>query len=108
MLSAKEMVKLADSSIQNEHVAHIETIVKRHAENGKFFAKLWTGKPNSMDTQLIFIEQYNVDAYNHIQRMGYVFTSMQKPNGEVSLYIGWGFASEVALKIAIKAEAEEQ
>ena len=102
MVSAKQMVELADANINNEYLQTIEQIVKRRAEKGRFYAQLWEGTPTSMDTALIFADLYDVDTYNHVRRMGYTLVTEEGANGDVTLYIGWGFASETALKTAIK------
>lgn len=103
MVSAKKMCELADSNIQSSHIQDIEEKVTQTAEKGKFYVKLWDGKPVSKDTSLIFVEVYDVEALNHLRRMGYVITTIESPDGTISLYIGWGFDSVSALQIAIKS-----
>lgn len=107
MISAKKMVEITNSNISSDSVAAIEKAVNERANAGKFFAKLWEGKPQSLDTKLIFIERYDVEAYNHVMHMGYTVVSVQEPSGVVSLYIGWGFDGDNALKIAIKYSEED-
>lgn len=104
MISANKMAELADQHINNKHIAVIEKMAEARAKDGKFFVKLWEGKPESMDTSLIFMEQYDVEALNHLKRQKYTIVSIRDPHGVVSLYLGWGFISESALKTAIQAE----
>lgn len=107
MISAKKMVEITNNNVSSSHVGEIESAVTARANGGKFYAKLWEGKPTSLDTKLIFIERYDVEAYNHVMHMGYTVVSVREPSGVVGLYIGWGFDGEDALKIAIKYSEED-
>lgn len=104
MISASKMAELADQHINNRHIAEIEKLAEARANDGKFFVKLWEGKPESMDTSLIFTERFDVEALNHVKRQKYTIVTIKDPHGVVGLYMGWGFLSESALKIAIQAE----
>ena len=107
MVSAKELVKITDQCIQNRHIRDIEKVATDAANRGDYFVKLWEGKPSSMDTMLIFTEQYDVEALNYLQRLGYLIATVEDAFGVVSLYIGWGFDSMTSLKVAIKASKKE-
>lgn len=102
MVSAKTMVEIADQNISNPNIDSIDKVVQEQAKQGKFFAKLWEGKPTSMDTQLIFIERYDVEAYNHLIRLGYVITSVKDAHDIIMLFIGWGFDGVGALNRVLK------
>ena len=104
MISAAKMVELADQNINNTHVTTIERMAEERAKDGKFFVKLWEGKPESMDTSLIFQEVYDVESLNHVRRQKYTIVTIKDPHGVVGLYMGWGFLSESALKTAIQVE----
>lgn len=106
MVSAKTMVEIADQNISNPNIDSIDKVVQEQAKQGKFFAKLWEGKPTSMDTQLIFMERYDVEAYNHLIRLGYVITTTKDAHDIVRLYVGWGFETSTSLKLAIKSAEE--
>lgn len=106
MVSAKQMVEIADSNINNSHIRAIEAVATERAKAGKFYVKLWEGKPISKDVQLIFTEVYDVEALNHIRRKEYVITTQENPDGVIALYLGWGFPSVSALNIAIKSGEE--
>lgn len=104
MISAVKMAELADQHINNRYITKIEKMAEDRARDGKFFVKLWEGKPESMDTSLIFTEQYDIEALNHLKRQKYTIVSIKDAHGVVSLYLGWGFLSESALKTAVQAE----
>lgn len=106
MISAKNMVELADKNIKNVHIDTIEKLAQARATDGKFFVKLWTGKPVSMDTQLIFVELYDLEAYSHLNRKGYQIATVRSADGVVDLYVGWGFENRSSLELALRLGEE--
>lgn len=103
MVSAKQMTELADKSIRSKHLESIEAKIKRTAESGRYYVKLWEGKSEFKDTQLIFVEQYDMDTLSHVTHMGYDIVTMEDKD-TMKLYIGWGYGGSVALQIAVKAD----
>lgn len=102
MESAKAMFDVTAEHLHNAAVDEINKLVTEAAHNGKFFIKLWEGKATTVNTQFIFVQRYNIEAYNFLQRMGYTFVSMQDPEGITRLYIGWGFNDDQHMKTVLK------
>lgn len=100
MLSAKEMCSIATNSTTSPVLMEIENNMKKEAENGGFFIKLFDVDSGTDSAQCAIMEKYGSAVYRTLERLEYVMT-IYTVHGQSSVYIGFAHSSEKMLLVDI-------